>query len=84
MTHRTEVHQPTPIEIATKATLDQLRPNAEKAYELCGVARQHGTTLSEFKRIFVLYLHDKSLADWCHDLGIEDATHPNDKPGIDA
>jgi hypothetical protein len=80
MTHRTETNPPTRIERATADTVASIRHNARHFYDEYNVATQHHTTPNEFLRILALYLHDKTLAEWCRDLGIPDATNPADKP----
>lgn len=70
----------TPIEKASERVLQELSKIVTMAYVAFEVRRQHGTTEHEFRRILVLYFHDKTIADWSHDLAIEDATDPHDKP----
>jgi hypothetical protein len=83
MTHRTEAPKPTPIEQATQDVLAHIRVNAAQAHQarnLNNPAKGFSFTQGEFLRILALYFHDKSLADWCRDLGIPDASDPRDKP----
>ena len=70
MTTRTEANPPTPIERATIDVVRSIDAHARLAYKEENVLSQRGTTEQEFRRILALYFHDKSLADWCHDLGI--------------
>jgi hypothetical protein len=42
------------------------------------VSGQHGTTEREFRRILALYFHDKSISDWCANLGIPDLSEAAD------
>jgi hypothetical protein len=72
VTHRTDSNQASPIELATQDVLTILSASIRQQYTAHQVDRQHGTTEAEFRRILALYFHDKSLADWCHDLGIQD------------
>ena len=79
MTHRTDTNPPTRIETATAATLNAMCDAAALNY------REHGLEIQRidepgFRRILALYFHHKTLADWCRDLGIPDATDPADKP----
>jgi hypothetical protein len=78
VTKRTEANLPTPIEIATRNVLESIRHNAQHFYRENEVRRHHETTEIEFLRILALYFHDKSIADWCNDLDIPDATDPAD------
>lgn len=79
MTSRTEAYQPTPIEQATKRALEMFSEAVSVTYKVYRVQSQHGTTEAEFRRILALYLHDKSLTDWCADLQIEDASDPGER-----
>jgi hypothetical protein len=78
VTHRTEANPPSPIEIATRDVLESIKNTATLYYSEHGVGAKQGATLPQFLRIVALYFHDKSLADWCHDLGIPDATDPKE------
>jgi hypothetical protein len=78
VTHRTEANPPTRIEKATMDTVTKLSQDISVSYHTNRVQEQHGTTEPEFRRILALYFHDKSIADWCRDLGIQDATDPAD------
>ena len=80
MTHRTEGSKQTPIEQATMDTVLSIGQNAVHFYREYQVERQNNMTRGQFLRILALYLHDKSLTDWCLDLGIPDAADPSDKP----
>jgi hypothetical protein len=77
MTNRTEAYQPTAIEMATQRTLEMLTQAVTVTYKTQRVEQQQGTTEAEFRRILALYFFDKTIADWCHDLGIQDATDPH-------
>jgi len=79
MTHRTEHHQPTPVENATRDVLAVLSAAITAQHQHHGIARMN-IPEKEFRRILALYFHNKSIADWCHDLSIADATDPDDKP----
>jgi hypothetical protein len=80
MTHRTEANPPTPIERAIADILESIGRNAAHFQREHNVAKLQGIPEPEFRRILALYFHDKSLAEWCRDLGIPDATDPEDKP----
>jgi hypothetical protein len=81
MTHRTESSPPTPIEQATATLLQELSANISQAMLRFDIHRTQHIDEKSFRRILALCFHDKSLADWCRDLGIPDATDPADKPG---
>ena len=78
MTHRTELNPQTPIENATNRVIKELNDTITSAYIAFHINSQHQTSETEYRRILALYFHDKSLMDWCHDLGIQDATDPAD------
>ncbi len=80
MTHRTEANQPTPIEQATEDILRMLSAAISRCHEVKRVAQRQGVSEPQFRRLLALYFHDKTIADWCRDFGIEDATDPSDKP----
>jgi hypothetical protein len=82
MTHRTDTNPPTAIERATTDTLESIKHNARhfhREHNLANPTTGSPCTPEAFLRILALYLHDKSLADWCHDLGIPDATDHQDR-----
>jgi len=80
MTHRTEHAQPTPVEIATREVLQSI-PNIARSYFIeHQIAARQRIPEKEFLRILALYFEQKTLADWCHDFGIPDASDPSDKP----
>lgn len=72
MTHRTELNPPTPIELATEIVVRNIEATATTAHANGEVGKHF--TLAQFKRILALYFADKSVADWCRDLGIPDAS----------
>jgi len=78
MTHRTEANPPTPIEQATFDVLQSLSVAIIQAHKARNVESLQRMTEPQFRRILALYFHDKSIADWCRDLGIPDATDPHD------
>jgi hypothetical protein len=83
MTHRTEAPTPSPIERATADVLESIRHNAihfHRERGLANPAKGFSFTEADFLRVLALYFHDKTLAEWCRDLGIPDATDPDDKP----
>lgn len=74
MTTRTDTNPATAIEIATENVVHSIRHAATLYYAENQVARHHATTEPQFLRVLALYFADKSIADWCRDLGIPDAT----------
>jgi len=80
MTQRTEGNPPTPIETATEKVLNALSATITKEHKAHGLEHNQRTSEKDFRRILALYFHDKTLQDWCRDLGIQDATDPAHKP----
>ena len=68
MTIRTQ-NEPTPCEKAALDITNQIRAAIPAAYEAHGVKRQ--MNLDTFTGIMAGYLENKSLRDWCIDLGID-------------
>jgi hypothetical protein len=79
MTHRTEANPPTPVERATQDVLESIIPNARHFHREHALAELQQIDEPGFRRILALYFFNKSLGDWCHDLGIPDATHPPER-----
>ena len=80
MTHRTEANEPLPVELATSDVLESIGHNARTFHRQHKVLEAQRIDEEGFKRILALYLYNKSLAEWCRDLHIPDATDPLDKP----
>jgi hypothetical protein len=83
MTHRTEANPPTPIELATSDVVRLMEASVHTAflsYHLDKPNKGFTYTEPEFRRMLALYFHGKSIAEWCRDLHIPDATDPTDKP----
>ena len=80
MTNRTEGNPPTAVERATQDVIESINSNARHFHHEHAVQIHQHIDEASFRRILALYFHNKSLADWCHDLGIPDATDPSDKP----
>jgi hypothetical protein len=79
MTKRTEANPPTPVELATADVVETIAHNAHHFHQEHAVQPRQHIDEKAFRRIIALYFFHKSLADWCHDLGIPDATDPTDR-----
>jgi hypothetical protein len=79
VTARTEANPPTPVELAAAAVTESMNAAATAHYAQHQVGLLQHIPEQAFRRILALYFHDKSLADWCRDLHIPDATDPHDK-----
>lgn len=80
MTHRTESNPPTPIECATNDVVQAIRNNALHFHREYAVLPEQHIDERAFLKILALYLHDRTLQDWCKDLGIPEALDPANKP----
>lgn len=79
MTARAELVPPTPCEEACEELVSRIRHFAIEAHREHRVAEEQQISRESFLRIVALYFENKSLADWCRDLGILDATDPSEK-----
>jgi len=80
VTLRTEHQQATPVEIATQEVLSTVSAAITVMHSQNKLTERQHITEKEFRRILALYFEQKTLADWCHDFEIPDATDPHDKP----
>jgi hypothetical protein len=80
MTRRTEASPPTPIEQASAAVIESINAAITAHYCELQVGPKQRIPEQEFRRIIALYFTHKTLADWCRDLHIADATDPQDRP----
>jgi len=62
-------HEPSPVETAISQLTNVLIPNAvADVFERHGVQKQ--ITVDQFKRLIVLYFHEKTLREWCEAVGV--------------
>jgi hypothetical protein len=74
MTERSEGDHPTTLELATGTIVRGISDLISTAHQRHNLKHaESGLSFSEleFRRIILLYLYDKTLADWCRDLGVE-------------
>jgi hypothetical protein len=83
MTERSEGDHPTTLELATQTIvrgISDLISTAHARHNLKDAASGLSFTETEFRRIIVLYLPDKTLSDWCRDLGIDNPEGSSHRP----
>lgn len=71
MTQRTESNPPSKIELATQEVVWAISAAVTVAYQRHKVSEQNNTSEKNFRQVIAGYFYNKTIEDWCRDLGIE-------------